>query len=136
METKNEVVVLTDTAKDYLKQLLKTESNSPDGVRISLASGGCSGLSYELNFDKSKENDLITEYDGIKVLVDPKSALYIYGLRLDYQGGLNGKGFIFDNPNAEKSCGCGTSFSVGTEVNIDYANLKKAKGLCPSEKPE
>lgn len=112
-EDTKEVVKVTQKAKEELVKLFQSEKGNPDGIRLGLLAGGCSGLSYNLEFDKIKENDLITDYGDIKILVDPKSALYLFGVTLDYQGGLNGKGFIFENPNAQKSCGCGTSFSVG-----------------------
>lgn len=131
--TKKQVINLTDSAHEQLKSLFEKDKNSPDGVRISLTSGGCSGLAYQMDFDKKKDNDVIAEYDSLKVLVDPKSALYIYGLIIDYDGGLNGKGFTYENPNAQEACGCGTSFSVGKDVNIDYANMKKAQKVCSPE---
>ena len=78
-----------------------------------MVGGGCSGLSYKLDFAKEPmPTDKIFEQDGVKVFIDPKSFLYVRGLSLDYQGGLNGTGFSFQNPNAAKSCGCGTSFAV------------------------
>lgn len=130
------IVNLSDTAKDELKQLVQKESNNPDGIRLSLLAGGCSGLSYHMEFDKIKEKDLVDDTDGIKVIVDPKSALYINGITLDYQGGLNGRGFVFSNPNATKSCGCGTSFSVGDkEVTLEFASNKKAN-VCPSNQTQ
>jgi iron-sulfur cluster assembly protein len=76
-------------------------------------SGGCSGLSYDLSFDHSKsDQDRLFEDNQVKILVDKKSLLYIIGTTLEYSGGLNGKGFIFNNPNAERTCGCGESFSL------------------------
>jgi iron-sulfur cluster assembly protein len=75
--------------------------------------GGCSGLSYELTFDSDlKEEDKVFENNGIRVVVDKKSFLYLIGTELDYSGGLNGKGFVFINPNASRTCGCGESFAV------------------------
>lgn len=135
METKNsEVVNLTPKAKEELIRLLEKESAKPDGVRISLLAGGCSGLSYNLEFDKIKENDLVANYEDIKIIVDPKSALYIYGITLDHQGGLVGKGFIFSNPNAKKSCGCGTSFSVDDkEITLEFKKNTNSN-VCPSNK--
>ena len=132
MSNNQKIVNLSETAKEELKKLIQKESNSPDGIRLSLLAGGCSGLSYHMEFDKIKEKDLIDEADGIKVIIDPKSALYINGITLDYQGGLNGRGFVFSNPNATKSCGCGTSFSVGDkDVTLEFASNKKAN-VCPS----
>jgi iron-sulfur cluster assembly protein len=86
---------------------------SKDFIRVGVKSGGCSGLSYELKFDKStSDNDKIFENNGIKIAVDKKSFLYLIGTTLEYQGGLNGKGFVFRNPNANRTCGCGESFSL------------------------
>ncbi|ETN94158.1 iron-sulfur cluster assembly accessory protein [Zhouia amylolytica AD3] len=84
-----------------------------DYVRVGVKSGGCSGLSYDLNFDKSKtDDDKLFEDNDIKLVVDKKSFLYLVGTTLEYSGGLNGKGFVFNNPNAQRTCGCGESFSL------------------------
>lgn len=84
-----------------------------DFVRVGVKSGGCSGLSYDLSFDNSKsDQDRLFEDNQVKILVDKKSLLYLLGTTLEYSGGLNGKGFIFNNPNAERTCGCGESFSL------------------------
>ncbi len=84
-----------------------------DYVRVGVKSGGCSGLSYDLTFDnKKEENDKVFEENGIKIIVDKKSFLYLVGTVLEYSGGLNGKGFVFNNPNANRTCGCGESFSL------------------------
>ena len=84
-----------------------------DFVRVGVKSGGCSGLSYELKFDSNQFNeDRLFEDNGVKILVDKKSLLYLVGTTLDYSGGLNGKGFVFKNPNANRTCGCGESFSL------------------------
>lgn len=84
-----------------------------DFIRVGVKSGGCSGLSYELTFDKSKvEGDRLFEDNKVKILVDKKSLLYLLGTTLEYSGGLNGKGFVFNNPNAQRTCGCGESFSL------------------------
>ena len=84
-----------------------------DFVRVGVKSGGCSGLSYDLDFDnKQKENDKIFEDNDVKIIVDKKSFLYLVGTTLEFSGGLNGKGFIFNNPNANRTCGCGESFSL------------------------
>ena len=86
---------------------------SVDFVRVGVKSGGCSGLSYELKFDKEKnETDSIFEDNGIQIIVEKKSFLYLAGTTLEYSGGLNGKGFVFNNPNANRTCGCGESFSL------------------------
>ncbi len=94
---------------------LKEEDQKDDSsfLRVEVKKGGCSGLSYKMNFDNAvKDGDKIFEAFGQKVVVDPESFLYLIGMTLDYAGGLNGKGFIFNNPNATKKCGCGTSFNV------------------------
>ena len=82
-------------------------------VRVSVTSGGCSGLSYNLGFDtEKKDDDNMFEDNEIKILVNKKSLLYLVGTTLEYSGGLNGKGFVFNNPNASRTCGCGESFSL------------------------
>ena len=88
-------------------------NHSTDFVRVGVKSGGCSGLSYQLKFDKIiQENDKIFEDNGIKIVVDKKSLLYLVGTTLEYSAGLNGNGFVFTNPNANRTCGCGESFSL------------------------
>ena len=132
VQNTKDIINLTPTAKEQLLNLIKQEKNDPDGVRLSLLAGGCSGLSYNLVFDKIKENDMVSDCDGLKIIVDPKSALYLFGVTLDFQGGLNGKGFTFENPNAKKSCGCGTSFSVGDkEVTLEF-KPNTNPNVCPS----
>ncbi len=86
---------------------------STDFVRVGVKSGGCSGLTYDLKFDKEqKEEDKVFEDNGVKIIVDKKSFLYLIGTTLEYSGGLNGTGFVFNNPNANRTCGCGESFSL------------------------
>ena len=86
---------------------------SDDFVRVGVKSGGCSGLSYELDFDNNKgESDKLFEDNDVKIIIDKKSCLYLIGTTLEYSGGLNGKGCIFNNPNANRTCGCGESFSL------------------------
>ena len=98
-------------------QRLQTETPAAQGeanfLRVKVVAGGCSGMSYKLDFDKTMLNgDKVFEEHGTKVVVDGKSYLYIAGMTLDFEGGLNGKGFVFSNPNASKTCGCGSSFGV------------------------
>ena len=133
MDTQNKSIVnLTDSAKGELKRLLEKEPEKKEGVRLSLLAGGCSGLSYHLEFDNKKEKDLVDDSGDIKIIVDTKSALYINGLTVDYQGGLTGKGFVFTNPNATKSCGCGTSFSVGDkDITLEFKKNTNSN-ICPS----
>lgn len=108
------MIQVTEKAKEKLIQLRKEEGHSNDDiVRVAVQGGGCSGLMYQLNFDQEiKEDDKIFEDQGIKILVDKKSILYLLGTTLDFSGGLNGKGFQFINPNASRTCGCGESFAV------------------------
>lgn len=109
------MINVSDLAKEKATQLMKEEGFNPetDFIRVGVKSGGCSGLEYVLKFDNNKEeNDQIFEDNGIKVVVDKKSFLYLIGTTLDYSGGLNGKGFVFNNPNASRTCGCGESFSL------------------------
>lgn len=96
-------------------QHLKTEdgATSDSFLRVLVKRGGCSGFSYKMEFDTvMKDNDKVFETAGAKVVVDSQSMLYLIGMQLDYEGGLNGKGFVFSNPNATKTCGCGSSFGV------------------------
>ncbi|MEK6772835.1 MAG: iron-sulfur cluster assembly accessory protein [Bdellovibrionota bacterium] len=96
-------------------QSLKQEEQKEDAafLRVEVKKGGCSGLSYKINFDSVlKDGDKVFESNGQKLVVDAQSFLYLVGMTLDYSGGLNGKGFIFNNPNAAKNCGCGSSFNV------------------------
>ena len=109
------LVTVTEAALAQVKKLLAEEqATKPEvtGLRLAVTGGGCSGFSYKLEFDASRENDYLVPVDGINVYVDPKSAIYLKGIQLDYQGGLEGKGFVFQNPNATSTCGCGESFSV------------------------
>ena len=108
------MITVSENAKQHAMELMKAE-NHPVGsfIRVGVEGGGCSGLSYMLEFDsKMKEGDQVFEDKGIKIVVDRKSFLYLVGTELEYSGGLNGKGFVFKNPNASRTCGCGESFSV------------------------
>lgn len=101
-------------AKDYIQGQMLSEHRGADSfVRVGVKGGGCSGLEYVLTFDNNeKEGDQVFEDKGVKVVVDMKSLLYLYGTELDYSGGLNGKGLVFKNPNASRTCSCGESFAV------------------------
>jgi iron-sulfur cluster assembly protein len=108
------MIKVNDSAKAQVAKLIADE-NYPEGsfVRVGVEGGGCSGLMYQLKFDNEvKEGDQIFEDNGVKVVVDKKSFLYLIGTELQYTGGLNGKGFVFSNPNASRTCGCGESFSI------------------------
>jgi len=109
------MIKVSDTAKTKISQLMAEEgfNVTNDYVRVGVKSGGCSGLSYELKFDDSSRNeDKIFEDNAVKIIIDKKSFLYLVGTTLEYSGGLNGKGFVFNNPNANRTCGCGESFSL------------------------
>ena len=107
----NELITLTDAAVVQVKELLKSEE-AGKGLRLGVKGGGCSGFSYSLTFDFEKERDNILEFEDFKVYLDPKSTIYLKGIQLDHQAGLEGKGFVFSNPNATNTCGCGESFSI------------------------
>ena len=109
------MIKVHETAKQKVSTLMKEDGYDPsrDYVRVGVKSGGCSGLSYELKFDSEiKKEDKIYEDNQVKIIVDKKSILYLAGTILEYSGGLNGKGFVFNNPNAQRTCGCGESFSL------------------------
>ncbi len=109
------MIQVTEIAKNKVIELMSADGfdATTDFVRVGVKSGGCSGLSYELNFDKTKtEADKVFEDNSIKIIVDKKSFLYLVGTTLEYSGGLNGKGFVFNNPNANRTCGCGESFAL------------------------
>jgi iron-sulfur cluster assembly protein len=107
------MITVTETAKKQAIRLMEDEGKAGYFIRVGVDGGGCSGLMYQLTFDnEEKEGDKAFEDNGIKVVVDKKSFLYLIGTTLDFSGGLNGKGFIFSNPNANRTCGCGESFSL------------------------
>ena len=109
------MITVSENAKKKAFVLMEEEGKNPTEafIRVGVKGGGGSGLSYELTFDTDlKDTDKVFEDNGMKVVVDKKSFLYLVGTELDYSGGLNGKGFIFNNPNASRTCGCGESFSV------------------------
>lgn len=109
------MIQVSEKAKLKAIELMREDGYdaSKDFIRVGVKSGGCSGLSYDLSFDKEeKGNDKVFESNDIKIVVDKKSFLYLVGTTLDYSGGLNGTGFVFKNPNANRTCGCGESFSL------------------------
>jgi iron-sulfur cluster assembly protein len=108
------MITVSNNAKEYIDRLLsEKQAATSTFVRVGVKSGGCSGLEYKLDFDTvEKEGDQIFEDKGVRVVVDMKSLLYLYGTELDYSGGLNGKGLTFNNPNASRTCSCGESFAV------------------------
>ena len=108
------MLFVADTAKEKVGEIMASEKLSDDYfVRVSVVSGGCSGLSYKMDFDnESQPNDQVFEDKGIRIIVDSKSFIYLSGTQLDFVDSLNGSGFTFENPNATQSCGCGSSFQA------------------------
>lgn len=108
------MLFVADSAKAKIHEIKQKEHIDDDFfVRVSITSGGCSGLSYKMDFDnESKPNDQVFEDNGVKVVTDLKSFLYLFNSTLEFSGGLDGKGFSFNNPNAARTCGCGESFAV------------------------
>ncbi|WP_310378677.1 iron-sulfur cluster assembly accessory protein [Flavobacterium sp.] len=109
------MIKVSESASKKIVDMMKDDGfdASEDYVRVGVKSGGCSGLSYDLTFDKQiGENDKVFEDNNIKIAVEKKSFLYLAGTILEFSGGLNGKGFVFNNPNASRTCGCGESFSL------------------------
>lgn len=107
-----QTIQVTPKAIEKIKGTFAREGVS-GGLRLGVLGGGCSGLSYQFKFDtRQRPTDKIFDFDGVKIFVDPKSLLYLHGLTLDYKESLMQSGFVFENPNAQKKCGCGTSFSA------------------------
>ena len=107
------MILVSDNARDKLNQLLIEDNSGKEYVRVGVESGGCSGLIYKLDFDDSMDNeDELVEHNDIKLVINKKSILFLAGTTLEYSSGLNGKGFVFNNPNANRTCGCGESFSL------------------------
>jgi len=113
-QTTMQEIQITDKAAAQVKKIMdENKIESGFGLRVGVKGGGCSGLTYQLGFDgEQKEGDTIIEKNGIKLFIDGKSLFYLTGTVLDFSDGLNGKGFVFNNPNATKTCGCGESFGV------------------------
>ncbi|HCX21200.1 MAG TPA: iron-sulfur cluster assembly accessory protein [Cytophagales bacterium] len=109
---KRKPVILTPAAQQEVSRLLQDEDKAGLGLRLGIKGGGCSGLSYMLDFTERQEGDVVVSYEGFEIFLDRKSSIYLNGTILDYQGGLAGRGFLFDNPMASNTCGCGESFSI------------------------
>jgi len=106
-------IKLSDRAADEIRQIME-QKNIPEGfsLRVGVKGGGCSGMSYILGFDRERENDAHFKVDGIRVYMDKRHGLYLMGTTIDYQDGLDARGFTFNNPNATETCGCGSSFAA------------------------
>ena len=106
-------ISITENAAKHVREFMAHEGRTEGVLRVGVKGGGCSGLTYVLDIvDEAKEDDKVVEENGVTLAVDKKSYVFLAGTVLDYSGGLNGKGFVFENPNAKKACGCGTSFAV------------------------
>ena len=106
-------VTLTDSAKTEIRRLMNAEGfDTTQYLRVGVKGGGCSGMTYVLGFDGSTDKDESFRIDGIQCIMDKTHGIYLMGMEIDWQGGLNSRGFTFNNPNASKTCGCGTSFAV------------------------
>ncbi|MBI1951529.1 MAG: iron-sulfur cluster assembly accessory protein [Acidobacteria bacterium] len=106
------MIHVTDRAAEQIRKIMEKEGLQDHGLRVAVVGGGCSGMSYKLNFEKdASQGDKVYEDQGVRIIVDPKSTLFLNGTTLDFSDGLSGTGFTFSNPNAKSTCGCGTSFS-------------------------
>lgn len=112
MAVASDFIKITSQANEEIKKLLQTEKKPDAGLRLGVKGGGCSGLSYNLEFTAEEPGDTVIEMENYRVFIDTKSLIYLKGMQLDHEGGLGGKGFVFKNPNASSTCGCGESFSV------------------------
>jgi iron-sulfur cluster assembly protein len=109
------MITITDNAVRAIKDAIVSDPDATEDsyLRVSVKGGGCSGLMYDLALaPESNENDTVLEKDGVRIVIDPKSKIFLVGMTLDYTSGLNGKGFVFSNPNATGTCGCGESFTA------------------------
>ena len=107
------MIQLSENAAKQILRLKAEDGKAGNFLRVKVVPGGCSGMSYKLDFDNQmQDKDKVFDQHGTRVVIDSKSLLYIAGMTLDFEGGLNGKGFVFSNPNASKTCGCGSSFGV------------------------
>lgn len=113
IQSETEINVTEKAAKEIRRIMSDNKVTDNYGLRVGVKGGGCSGLTYTLGFDlEKKDGDSVIEMNGVKLIIDGKSLFYLTGMELDFSDGLNGKGFIFNNPNAKKTCGCGESFGV------------------------
>lgn len=112
-ENTAQVIDFTEKAQGQIQSIFAAEADTEGkGLRVGVVGGGCSGLSYDIKFDSKRDKDNVIMLGEIEVYIDPKSSIYLKGTVLDFQDGLNGKGFVFNNPNASNTCGCGESFTV------------------------
>ena len=112
METPQEAITLTDKATEKINELLSVQDPSEQALRVAVRGGGCSGFQYALALDKAKDDDHVFEHQGVAVVVDKVSMQFVFGSEVDYVDGLQGAGFVVNNPNVVAACGCGSSFQV------------------------
>ncbi len=112
METPESAIKISDVAAEKLKELLASQDEQDQALRVAVRGGGCSGFQYALALDKRKEDDHVFEHNGVSVLVDKVSMQFVFGSEVDYVEGLQGAGFAVNNPNVVAACGCGSSFQV------------------------
>jgi iron-sulfur cluster assembly accessory protein len=105
-------IAFSESAIAELKRLVEKHEDAAQSIRVGVKGGGCSGMTYVLEFDNEQTGDVTLNIDGVKVFLNPSHELYLHGMEVDFGSGLNDRGFTFKNPNASKTCGCGTSFSV------------------------
>lgn len=110
--TNSKIIDLSPSALIELRRLAAEQADAAKSIRIGVKGGGCSGMTYLLDYQETQPNDLLFDYDGLQIAVAPAHAIYLEGVKLDFGTGLNNRGFIFENPNASETCGCGTSFAV------------------------
>lgn len=106
------LIHLTPAAQEAVRRLALRDENAGRGLRLGIKGGGCSGLSYLKEFDEKREGDTVLRFDGFEVYLDRKSTIYLGGITLNYEDGVDGRGFVFENPHAANTCGCGESFSM------------------------
>jgi len=107
------MINISEKAVDKIRDILVSEEKNAGFIRIGIKGGGCSGFTYVLDIEENKsESDQVLDFSGVQVLIDNKSMIYLAGTELDFTDGLNGSGFVFNNPNAQRTCGCGNSFAV------------------------
>jgi iron-sulfur cluster assembly protein len=111
-QVKLPVSLTPDAVAEFKRLMLENNVSDENGVRIGVKGGGCAGFSYILGFDKKTYQDEEYNIGGLRVFMNKAHSIYLYGIEIEYQNGLNARGFVFNNPNAEKTCGCGTSFSA------------------------
>ncbi len=107
------MIQVTEKATEQIRKIMEKEGLRDHGLRVAVIGGGCSGMSYKLQFEKeATQDDKVYEQGGVRIIIDTKSSIVLNGTTLDFSDGLNGTGFTFSNPNAKSTCGCGTSFSA------------------------